>query len=122
MNNLPDKNAKLINFLRQNRGIVPSELPELEDRLMSEIDLLPIEPQLGILRSWRRYIVGAIGVIMTGIAGVTMFQIVNPPEPSIAELDGLNLYLEAHALSLTDHPEIGLGDREDLADLDTELF
>jgi hypothetical protein len=122
MNEFPDQETKLTNFLRQNRSIAPPESPELEDRLMVEIDLLPIEKQPIISHSWQRYLLGGIGLIVTGIAGVAIFQIINPPEPSIAELDQLNLFLEAHAPTLASHSELDSTSYEDLGDLDPELF
>ena len=122
MNNLPDEDTKLTNFLRQHRSIAQPELPELEDRLMSAIDLLPTHKQTGFPQAWRQYLVGGIGLIFTGIAGVAIFQIVNPPQPSIAELDRLNLFLEAYAPNLTDHSEIDPANYEDLGDLDRELL
>ena len=121
MNELPE-DAKLTNFLRQNRSIAQPEPPGLEDRLMSELELLPIEKQRGIFHSWQRYIMGGIGLIVTGVAGVAIFQITNPPEPSLAELNQLNLFLEAHAPNLANHAELDSIDQEDLVDLDPDLF
>ncbi len=121
MNELPE-DPKLISFLHQHRSIAQPEIPELEDRLMSEIDLLPIEKQRRIYHSWQRYIIGGIGLIVTGAAGVAIFQIINPPEPSIAELNQLNLFLEAHAPNLANHSELDSTNQEDLVDLDPDLF
>jgi hypothetical protein len=122
MNDLPDRETKLTNFLRQNRSIAQPGTPDLEDRLMLEIDLLPIENQPIISLSWQRYLIGGIGLIVTGIAGVAIFQTINPPEPSIAELDQLNLFLEAHAPTLASHSELDSTSYEDLGDLEPELF
>jgi hypothetical protein len=122
MNEFPDRETKLTNFLRQNRSIAPPEKPELEDRLMLEIDLLPIEKQHKNPNYWQRYLISGIGLIVTGIAGVAIFQIIKPPEPSIAELDQLNLFLEAHAPTLASHSELDSTSYEDLGDLEPELF
>jgi hypothetical protein len=123
MNNLPDKDANLVNFLRQNRSIAPPGQPELEDRLMLEIDLqVPAQTQQRSSRCWWRYLVGGIGIVVTGLIGVTTFQILNPPELSVAELDGLNLYLEAHILGETGDPALDIGKSEDRSDLDDELL
>jgi hypothetical protein len=122
MNNLPDEDAHLVDFLRQNRSIAPLGQPELEDRLMLGIDALPAQTQQRSIRSWWRYLAGGIGIVVTGLIGLTTFQIMNPPEPSIAELDGLNLYLEAHTLGLTGDPATDAGKNEDLSDLDDELL
>ncbi len=122
MNNLPDEDANLVNFLRRNRSIAPLGQPELEDRLMLGIDALPAQTQQQSIRSWWRYLAGGIGIVVTGLIGLTTFQIMNPPEPSIAELDGLNLYLEAHTLGLTSNPATDAGKNEDLSDLDDELL
>jgi hypothetical protein len=121
MNNRPDKDAQLTNFLRQNRSIVPLEPSELEDRLMSEIDALPIERQHRIARSWWRYIAGGIGLLVAGSVGVTIFQVMHPPEPSMAELDRLNLYLEANIPELIGDSDSSLEKHEDLG-LDEELL
>jgi hypothetical protein len=39
---------------------------------------------------------GGIGIIATGILGMTIYSIVNPPAPSMAELDRLDRYLASH--------------------------
>ena len=122
MNNLPDEDTKLTNFLRQNNSIAPPGTPELEDRLMLEIDLLPAHPQLRFSPAWQRCMIGGIGLIVAGIASVAILQTIDPPEPSIAELDRLNLFLEAHAPNLTNHSELDSIDHEDLIDLDLDLF
>jgi hypothetical protein len=122
MNKSPDQDVKLTNFLRQNRSIAQPEQPELEDHLMSQIDLLPSQKQRKIFHSWPRAIVGGIGLIVTGVVGMTIFQIMNPPEPSTAELDQLNLYLEAHVSSLSGQLEMSTENHENLVDLDVDLF
>jgi hypothetical protein len=121
MNDSADEDRKLLNFLRQHRSILPPEPTESEDRLMSEIDLLPTEPRSRV--SWRwRYLCAGIGMIAAGVAGVTMSQMINPPEPSLAELQQLNLYLEAHAHSLNDNLEQGLEDRSNRSDVDLDIL
>jgi hypothetical protein len=122
MNNLPDEDANLVNFLRRNRSIVPPGQPELEDRLMLEIDALPTPAQQQHGRYWWRYLAGGIGILATGLVGLTTFQILNPPEPSMAEVDGLNLYLEAHILGETGDPALDTGKPEDPIDVDDELL
>lgn len=122
MNNLPDKDTKLTNFLRQNCSIAPLGAPELEDRLMIEIDLLPAHPQPRFSPTWQRYMIGGIGLIVAGIATLAIFQTIDPPEQSIAELDQLNLFLEAHVPNLTNHSELDSMNHEDLVDLDPDLF
>jgi hypothetical protein len=122
MKNLPDEDAKLIDFLRQNRSILPPELPELEDRLMSQIDLLTTEKAEKNSHSWRRYIIGGIVSIVAASVSIAIFQIMNPPEPSIAELNQLNLFLEAYLPDLSNQPELGTGERENLVELDPDLF
>lgn len=122
MHNLPEEDPELTNFLRQNRSIASPELPELEDRLMANIDLLSTESKDRILSSWQRYLLVGIGLIATGFIGTTIFQIVNPPEPSMAELNQLNLFLEAHTPDLSNQPEIDTKNHEDLVDLDVDLF
>ncbi len=122
MNDFFDEDPKLLNFLHQHRSIAPLEPPELEDRLMCEIDLLPTESSQRVLGNWWRYVFGGIGIITIGIVGVTAHQLMNPPEPSLADLHQLNLYLEAHAHSLIDNPEVGVKNRGSLSDLDLDLF
>ncbi|AFY95498.1 hypothetical protein [Chamaesiphon minutus] len=119
MNNLPDEDPQLTNFLRQNRSISPPSSPELEDRLMSEIDRLPIVTrQQFVTRSWWRYIAGGIGIIATGIVGVSIQQIISPPEPSMAEIQQLNLFLEAHARDSIFSPDANV----ESPDLDVNIF
>jgi hypothetical protein len=122
MNNLSDEDPKLTNFLRQNRSIPPSELLGLEDRLISEIDLLPTEKKQRVPSSWWRYIAGGIGIIATGVIGVTIHQLMNPPESNLAQLNQLNLYIEAHIHSLVVDAEIGIEDHDTEAASDTDLF
>jgi hypothetical protein len=121
MNELPE-DPKLTNFLHQYRSISQPGTSELEDRLMLELDLLPIEKQDRISPVWQRYIIGSIGLIVTGVAGMAIFQSINPPEPIIAELNQLNLFLEAHAPNLASHSELDSTNQEDVADLDLDLF
>jgi hypothetical protein len=118
MNNLPDEDPQLTNFLRQNRSISPPPLPELEDRLMSEIDRLPIATRQRASRSWWRYIAGGIGIVATGIVGGSIQQLISPPEPSIAEIQQLNLFLEAHTRDSIISPDNTL----DSPDLDVDIF
>ena len=104
MNNFSDDDPQLTNFLRQYRSSPLSDrsansLPDpigLEDRIMAEIDLLPIDKQRRVLNRWWRPILGGIGIIVTGILGMTIHVIVNPPAPSMAELDRLDRYLASH--------------------------
>jgi hypothetical protein len=106
MNNLSDDDPQLTNFLRQYRSIPssqdsPNSPPnsiELENRIMAEIDRLPIEKKaLVSSRSWWR-ILGTIGITATGILGMTIHSIVNSPAPNMdmAELERLDRYLAAH--------------------------
>jgi hypothetical protein len=122
MPNSPDEDPRLATFLRQNHSIARPEAIELEDRVMSQIDLLITEETANISYTWRRYIIGGIGLIITGIVGTTIFQVLNPPETSIAELNQLNLYLEAHVNDLSGQAEIGTENYKNSADLDTDLF
>jgi hypothetical protein len=115
MNDAPDEETKLTNFLRQHRSIAPAELTGLENRLMLKIDALPTHPHQNVINSWPQYLIGTIGLALAGIAGTTIFQFTNPPEPSIAELDQLNLFLEAHAPNVANHSDLDL-------ELDPDLF
>jgi hypothetical protein len=120
MNNFPDEDPKLLNFLRQHRSIAPPEPDDLEDRLMIEIDLIPTaKPQA--VPTWRRYLAGGIGMIAMGILGIGINRLVNPPEPSMAQLQQLNLYLEAHAHSLI-APDTSTEDRDSFGDADADLL
>jgi hypothetical protein len=122
MNNLPDEDPQLTNFLRQHRSIAPPPLPDLEDRVMAEIDLLPIVTKQRSSRSWWRYIVGGIGIIATVIVGGSIHQIISPPEPSLAEIQQLNLYLEAHARDLVVSPDQTEESHDRLLDSDGDIF
>jgi hypothetical protein len=122
MNNRPDQDINLTNFLRQNRSIAPPELPESEYRLISQIDLISSEKTTKVSHSWQRYIVGGIGLIIMGLVGPIVFQSLNPPEPSIAELNQLNLFLEANLPNLVNQPDIDTEDHEILGDIDADLF
>jgi hypothetical protein len=122
MNNLPDRDPNLTNFLRQNRSIVPPVSPDLEDRLLLEIDRLPIATRPKIFNSRWRYLIGGFGIVTIGIIGMTIDRAIAPSEPSIAQLNDLNLYLEAHVSGLVAHPEINGEDRDAVVDLDTDLF
>jgi hypothetical protein len=110
MNDLPEEDPKLLNFLRQNRSIAPPPSSVLEDRLMAEIDLLPDRGSRSS-QHWWRYIISGIALIATGAIGIITYQLFNPPQPSMAELQQLNRYLEAHA-----HDSI------DYLDVDIDLF
>jgi hypothetical protein len=122
MNNSSDEDPKLLNFLRQHRSIVPPEPTGSEDRLMAEIDLIPTESRPRIAHNGWRYLWSGIGIIATGIVGVTMHQLINPPEPSLAELQQLNLYLEAHIHNLNDNSETDVDDPNNLSDLDLDII
>jgi hypothetical protein len=118
MNNLPDEDPQLTNFLRQYRSIAPPPHAELEDRLMVEIDLLSTEIAQDS-RSWWRYLAGAIALVATGIVGGSIHQMFSPPDLSVAELQQLNLYLEAHAEGLSVTPD---ADTENHGSLDIDLL
>jgi hypothetical protein len=122
MNNFDDEDPQLTNFLRQHRPIVLPESSELENSLMSEIDLLADNNSRKVSRTWWRYIASGIAIFATGVVGIAIHQVMNPPEPSMAELHQLDLYLEAHANSLVITPEFGNEDRHSLADLDIDVF
>jgi hypothetical protein len=135
MNNLSDGDPKLTNFLRQYRSISPightANSPpnsiELEDRIMAEIDLLPIERQRRVTSRWWRSIFAGIGIIATGILGMTIHSIMNPPAPNMAELDRLDRYLADHwhgvdsdskASDSPDNLDIDLFQEDDAEDID----
>jgi hypothetical protein len=122
MNNRHNQDINLTNFLRQNRLIAPPALPGSEYRLISQIDLISIEKTTKVSHSWQRYIVGGMGLIIMGLFGTIVFQSLNPPEPSIAELNQLNLFLEANLPNLVNQPDIDTGDHEILGDIDADLF
>jgi hypothetical protein len=122
MNNRHNQDINLTNFLRQNRLIAPPALPGSEYRLISQIDLISIEKKTKVSHSWQRYIVGGMGLIIMGLFGTIVFQSLNPPEPSIAELNQLNLFLEANLPNLVNQPDIDTGDHEILGDIDADLF
>ncbi len=64
MNNCSDEDPKLRNFLRHNRPIIPPDPLESEDLLMLEIDLLPTQPRVRVVRPWGQYYIGGgIGII-----------------------------------------------------------
>jgi hypothetical protein len=120
MNNLPDEDPKLLNFLHQNRSIAPPGSIDLEHRLMSEIDFIhTCQPET--THTWRRYIVGGIGFFASGILGIGIHNLMNSPEPSMAQLQQLNLFLEAHAHSLVD-PDTSTEDLDSSIDLDADLL
>jgi hypothetical protein len=122
MNNRHNQDINLTNFLRQNRLIAPPALPGSEYRLISQIDLISSEKTTKVSHSWQRYIVGGMGLIIMGLFGTIVFQSLNPPEPSIAELNQLNLFLEANLPNLVNQPDIDTGDHEILGDIDADLF
>jgi hypothetical protein len=122
MQNSPDKDTELTNFLRQNRSIAPAESVNLEDRLIANIDSLSTDSNHRTLSSWQRYLFGGIGLIIAGFVGIAISQIISPPEPSVAELNQLNSFLEAHLSDLLNPSEIDPTNHENLVDLDTDLF
>lgn len=114
MNNLSDDDPQLTNFLRQYRPLAQPESSNLEARLMSKIDLLPTKTRPQIMRR----IVGGMCVIATGILGVTIHHVMQPPELSVAELYQLDRYLIYHSPSFVVEPVAS--DRAD--DLDAFLL
>ncbi len=104
MNNFSDDDPQLTNFLQQHRSIAPPESAKSEDRLIAEIDVrFEVKQQL-VSRLWSRSIWGMIGAIATGIFGATIHYVMNAPAPSLAELDRLDRYLEAHWHGLVADP------------------
>ncbi len=99
MNNLSDEDPQLTSFLRQHHPTAPPDSLELEDRLMAEIDLLPINKTPRVSRLVLRKIIGSLGILMLGTIGVTIHYLMNPSEPSVAELHQLDRYLLAHSHS-----------------------
>lgn len=92
MDNSSD-DTKLASFLRQHRSIAPVDSGELEAQIMVQIDLLPASNQPQISRMWLWRIGGGIGIAIAGILGMTIHQMMNPPQLNVAELDRLDHYL-----------------------------
>jgi hypothetical protein len=122
MNDRPDRDPNLTNFLRQNRSIAPPGSPDLEDRLLLEVDRLPALNKPKIFNSRWRYLIGGFGIVTIGIIGMTIDRAIAPSEPSMAQLNDLNLYLEAHVSGLVAHPDSNGEDRDPTGDLDTDLL
>jgi hypothetical protein len=91
-----NEDPQLTNFLRKHRSIAPPESSEVEDRLMSTIQLLPVKKKRLISRKLWRYLEMGIGAMVTGIMGVTIHTWMNPSTPDIANVQQLDRYLEAH--------------------------
>lgn len=89
MNNLPDDDPKLTNFLHQYRSLAPPAAINLEEQLMSEIALHPINNRSKNIRR----IAGLIGILATGTLGMTIYHLTHPPELSVAEVHQLDRFL-----------------------------
>ncbi len=113
MNNLSDDDPQLTNFLKQHRATAPTETIDLEDRLMSKIDSVATRTKkIRAGRLWRGIFSG-FGMIATGFVGATIHYVMNPPEPSVAELHQLDRYLVSHARSFVVEP-VSIDNSDDL--------
>jgi hypothetical protein len=120
--------VRVVSNYRKGRREGGSLLSELDLHLSkcwhpdrSRLQTIAPAPQQHRSDRWR-YLAGGIGILLTGLIGLATYQIFNSPEPSMAELDGLNLYLEAHILGDTGDPAVDVEKSEDLIDVDDELL
>jgi hypothetical protein len=96
MDNFPDDDPGLTNFLRQHRSIAPPESIELEDRMMSEIESITTTKKRRVSQVWWGRIFSGVGIAATGLLGATIHYVMSPPELSTAEVERLDLYLAHH--------------------------
>jgi hypothetical protein len=94
MNNFPEEDdPQLTNFLRQHRSIAPPGAVDLEDRIMSIIEVeTPGEKHRSQLRSWRRIFIG-FGLVAVGSIAALIYAPSDRLEPTMAEIDKLDRYL-----------------------------
>jgi hypothetical protein len=98
MSDLSDEeDPQLTNSLRQHRSIVPPALSDSEARLMSKSETASArKKRRSKLMLWRRIFSG-FGFIATGLIGATIHYMMNPLEPTVAEIELLDRYLLAHS-------------------------
>ncbi len=114
MNNFPDEeDPQLASFIKQHRSIAPAAASDLEDRLMSKIETVTARKKhRSTLLLWRRIFSG-FGVIATGFIGATIHYLMNPPEPTVSEIDKLDRYLIAHSHSFISE-QVAIDNSDDL--------
>ena len=113
-NHLPDEeDPQLTNFLRQHRSIASVAAPELEDSLMSTIEDRSEVKERRMFRLWLKYVSRLVGAIATGFFGAGIHYIMNPPEPTVSQLEKLDRYVEAHWRNVITTPT-AIEDRDDL--------
>jgi hypothetical protein len=98
MNDSPDEDdLQLTHFLRQHRSIAPPESVDVEDRLMSAIEVeITREKYKSTFRSWRRIFV-AFGLVAVGSFVAVIYNPNERMETNVAEIDKLDRYLLTHS-------------------------
>jgi hypothetical protein len=96
------------------------ESPDSADRSTPINKVLPNNKKRRNLRIWLRYLEVGIGTIATGIVGMTIHHLMNPPQTNIIYAQQLDRYLDAHWHSIL--PNSIQTDEESISDLEVYLW
>ncbi len=110
----PNEDKDLVDFLRQYRPEVPSPLPDLEERLLQQLQVLPSEIEINsVVKTNRKtqkinspyHRLAAFlspsfwfipSVLATGlVASLVSYRVLTPRQPSAAELADLQSIMES---------------------------
>jgi hypothetical protein len=118
MNN-DDDDLRLVNFLRQHQPIASNSSLDLEDRIIAEINSLP---QNRAIDRRKIHLGMAFGAIAASIGGFLMVNSIESPQMSLAEIHGVETYIESHWEELIPMPTETMKHTDEIADLDRDLM
>lgn len=96
MNPHPEDDARLVDFLKQHRPVVPAATPDLEERIMAATIDKPSVIDASSPGRWQRRTRWWLPLaIATGFIAIAVYQSFLRPQPSEAELAELETFIES---------------------------
>ena len=92
MTQFPHDDQDLVNFLREHRPPVPPAAPDLEQKILQQMQASVVKPQRHRVRLW---LVSPL-VAASLVAAVVSYRVLVPAKPSAVELATLESFIESN--------------------------
>ncbi|NMG09130.1 hypothetical protein [Brasilonema sp. UFV-L1] len=92
MSEFPNDDKDLIHFLRQHRTQIPPASPDLEKRILQDVQASPMQVLRPSSRLW--LVPGVIAASL--VAAVVGYRALAPTQPSAAEVASLETFIESN--------------------------